>query len=321
MIVVLSIIIVALSILCVWLYRTKHANVVLDRATAATNQRLQGVLADLREENKALTNQKKALEQQQDKIRDNIQIQNNIYTSLLKSNEEFKKTAEAQVHEYYEAKLKEANTQLEQNYKAAAADLQEQIDAIVQKKEQKQQELQDIEAKQLAYIEAQNRQKQIEANQDFYRLVIDKQDQQDVKALRELQYHFFRKESIDKLIWEVYYKPAYDALVARLFGNKTKVCGIYKITDLTSGQSYIGQSVDVKERFRQHIKASLAFSGATNKLYQTLQKVGQYNFTFEVLEEVERPKLNEREAYWIDFYKTRDYGLNSMRGNVILEGN
>nr|DAG20555.1 MAG TPA: hypothetical protein [Caudoviricetes sp.] len=56
--------------------------------------------------------------------------------------------------------------------------------------------------------------------------------------------------------------------MARLFtANKSKICGIYKITDLTTGQAYIGQSVDVKERFRQHIKTSLAYGPATNKLY------------------------------------------------------
>ena len=126
--------------------------------------------------------------------------------------------------------------------------------------------------------------------------------------------HFSKKEAIDKLIWETYYKPSYDTLMAKLFPKTTKTCGIYKITDLTTGQAYIGQSVDIKERFRQHIKASLAYGPATNKLYQTMQKSGQHNFIFEVLEEVPRASLNERETYWIDFYKTKDYGLNSTRG-------
>ena len=102
--------------------------------------------------------------------------------------------------------------------------------------------------------------------------------------------------------------------MVKLFPKATKTCGIYKITDLTTGQAYIGQSVDIKERFRQHIKSSLAYGPATNKLYQTMQKSGQYNFIFEVLEEVPRASLNERETYWIDFYKTKDYGLNSTRG-------
>ncbi len=102
--------------------------------------------------------------------------------------------------------------------------------------------------------------------------------------------------------------------MSHLFTSNQKVCGIYKITDLITGQSYIGQSVDIKERFKQHIKSSLAYSGATNKLYQTMQKSGQWNFTFEILEEVPRDKLNERETYWINFYKTKEVGLNSTKG-------
>lgn len=45
-----------------------------------------------------------------------------------------------------------------------------------------------------------------------------------------------------------------------------------------------------------------------------MQSSGQNNFTFEILEEVPRDKLNEREIYWIKFYKTREMGLNSTRG-------
>ena len=38
------------------------------------------------------------------------------------------------------------------------------------------------------------------------------------------------------------------------------------------------------------------------------------NFTFEVLEEIEKDKLNEREAYWVDFYQSNIYGMNEKKG-------
>lgn len=145
--------------------------------------------------------------------------------------------------------------------------------------------------------------------------MLDDIDIQDIAMLRELQARFTKKESIDKLIWEVYYKPAYDILMSHLFTGAGKVCGIYQITDLTTGQAYIGQSVDIKERFRQHVKAALTYGKTTNKLYQMMQKSGVHNFTFEILEEVARTQLNEREAYWINFYKTKEFGLNSTKGN------
>ena len=101
-----------------------------------------------------------------------------------------------------------------------------------------------------------------------------------------------------------------------LFGTSTnKVSGIYKITCITSGKEYVGQSVDIAERFRAHIKAALAYGPATNKLYQEMKIYKPSDFLFQVLEEVPRAKLNERESYWINFYRTKEYGLNKTSGN------
>jgi hypothetical protein len=41
------------------------------------------------------------------------------------------------------------------------------------------------------------------------------------------------------MIWETYYRPAFDALTGRIF-QKEKVSGIYKITSLQTNQAYIG---------------------------------------------------------------------------------
>ena len=78
----------------------------------------------------------------------------------------------------------------------------------------------------------------------------------------------------------------------------------------------MGQSVDMRERFRTHIKTALTYGKASNKLYQAMQKDGLHNFTFEILEEVPRSDLNDREAYWIGFYKTKEFGLNGTKGNT-----
>ena len=47
----------------------------------------------------------------------------------------------------------------------------------------------------------------------------------------------------------MYYEKAYTDLIGRVIG-KAKCCGIYKITNITDGKVYIGQSVDIAERFR-----------------------------------------------------------------------
>lgn len=247
-------------------------------------------------------------------IKENIYSENEILSSLVKSQEEMRENAQKQADEAYQIRIsallksyEEKENELTMTFDAKSQDLSNKISIESSK-------LADLQAKQLAYIQAQQRQEEIDSNQDYYRLALDEIDINDITLLRELQPRFVKKESIDKLIWEVYYKPAYDILTARLFPKAIKYCGIYRITDLTTGKSYIGQSVDIKERFRQHIKSALTYGKATNKLYSTMQKSGVHNFTFEILEEVPRENLNERETYWIEFYKTKDFGLNTTRG-------
>lgn len=247
-------------------------------------------------------------------IKENIYSENEILSSLVKSQEEVRENAQKQADEAYQIRIsallksyEEKENELTMTFDAKSQDLSNKISIESSK-------LADLQAKQLAYIQAQQRQEEIDSNQDYYRLALDEIDINDITLLRELQPRFVKKESIDKLIWEVYYKPAYDILTARLFPKAIKYCGIYRITDLTTEKSYIGQSVDIKERFRQHIKSALTYGKATNKLYSTMQKSGVHNFTFEILEEVSRENLNERETYWIEFYKTKDFGLNTTRG-------
>lgn len=61
-------------------------------------------------------------------------------------------------------------------------------------------------------------------------------------------------------------------------------CGIYRITDLLTNQCYIGQSVNVAQRFKDHVKAGLGINGSNNKLYSAMLKDGVWNFSFELIE-------------------------------------
>lgn len=176
--------------------------------------------------------------------------------------------------------------------------------------------LADLKAKQLAYIKEQQHKEEMLAQKDFFRPALTAENQTDILLLRDVQTKLRKKEAIDKIIWSVYYKPAYDVLCSHILDKKEKVCGIYKITSLDSGQSYIGQSVDIKSRISDHIKAGLDCGPSTNKLYQAMKKYQPCNFLFEVLEEVPREKLNEREKYYIDFYCTQEAGMNNTQGGA-----
>lgn len=89
-------------------------------------------------------------------------------------------------------------------------------------------------------------------------------------------------------------------------------CGIYKITNKINGHSYIGQSVDVERRWRQHI--NFPKENSKYPLYQAFRKYGIENFSFEILELCSQEKLNDREIYYIAKYNSHQKGYNQTAG-------
>ena len=87
--------------------------------------------------------------------------------------------------------------------------------------------------------------------------------------------------------------------------------GIYKITNLFNNKCYIGQSVHIERRWIEHCKP-----GAHSQIANAIKKFGKENFTFEIIEECEQEKLNDRELYWINFYNSIiPNGYNVMECN------
>ena len=44
------------------------------------------------------------------------------------------------------------------------------------------------------------------------------------------------------------------------------------------------------------------------------EKAKRRKYLMELIEEVPKDKLTEREKYWIDFYNSKKYGLNEREG-------
>lgn len=84
--------------------------------------------------------------------------------------------------------------------------------------------------------------------------------------------------------------------------------GIYKITNRINGKSYIGQSINIEKRFKQHC------TGDKQLIDKVISKYGKENFTFEILEECSIEKLDEREIKWISFYDSFKHGYNLTTG-------
>ena len=150
-----------------------------------------------------------------------------------------------QLDEQYRSKYEELRNELETQYNEVLEDLSSLTVAKTEEAKQINDELDELKAKQTAYINEKLRQEELRSQQNFYRMALPQTAINDIKLIREdLQPLLFNKEAVDKLIWEAYYKTEYDKLMSRLFKDNNKHCGIYKITCLSTDKAYIGQSVN-----------------------------------------------------------------------------
>lgn len=86
--------------------------------------------------------------------------------------------------------------------------------------------------------------------------------------------------------------------------------GIYRITNTVNGKCYVGQSINIEKRLRQHKKGI----DSNEHLQNSFKKYGMDKFEFEVIEECAISELNNRERYWIAHFKAFDEGYNSTLG-------
>lgn len=162
----------------------------------------------------------------------------------------------------------------------------------------------------LAAVNANKRIAEQALQDSFYRLTLSKDDLEEIEELRKCGKHLRNPEPLNKVIWKVYYENPYTSLIGRVVGPGIH-CGIYKITNLTNGMCYVGQSVDISNRWKQHIKRGIGAEAPTkNKLYPAMAEFGVENFSFEIIEECEKELLDKKEDYWQEFFKAKEFGYS-----------
>lgn len=95
-----------------------------------------------------------------------------------------------------------------------------------------------------------------------------------------------------------------------------KTCGIYIIQNNANRKIYVGQSVDCAGRWNFH-KSQLRNNSHHNEyLQRSFNKFGEENFSHRIVEECPAERLDEREIYWINYYRSyiNDYGYNAELG-------
>ena len=311
---VLSILIGALvgaGVLYVIIKPKLKATQELDEATKLQNEELHTELVALEKQHAALTARRQEiqdsislLEQQAAESSDAI-----YRKSWELANEKMSNASEAMSKQYEQAKQTAENDYLE-TLKDCANSFTSQINDKKNELKKVQDELTDLVQKLNSAVEANKRAEEIKQKQDFYRLQLTTIDLDEIKRLREVEPYLREKEPLNKVIWKVYYEKPYTDLIGRVVGTGIHT-GIYKITNIENQMCYVGQAVNIADRWKQHIKRGIGAEAPTrNKLYPAMLEVGVENFTFEIVEECDKSNLKEQEDYWQEFFHAKDFGYS-----------
>lgn len=157
------------------------------------------------------------------------------------------------------------------------------------------------------------REKELKEKEDFYKIIIPEYDQEDMEVLKTIGPRLRNREALNRLIYDVFVKRPLNELIKRVTNGK-EISGIYKITYIKTGEAYIGKTTNISTRWQNHIKTACGLEGAARTTFHNrLEQDGIWNYTFEILEEVPKDKLSEREKFYIELYGT-DTQLNMRKG-------
>lgn len=219
---------------------------------------------------------------------------------------ELKLTKDLQLQKL-EQSYKEREASLEQDFHARMTDIEIEISNY-------QTQLQQFKNMSEAVNEAIRRKKELEEQEYFYSIDVSENDQEDISILQSMDARLHNRDVIPKLIWELFIRRPTQEMIKRVTGGKDE-SGIYKITYKKTGEAYIGKTTSFSTRWQNHVKTSIGLEAAARAtLHNRMAKDGLWNYTFEILERVDKDHLSAREAYYIDLYGTKNQ-LNMKSGD------
>lgn len=318
LLIILSILLIGVSLYLLFKLRQTNQKIQVNNLKQTVNKHLEEKQKELSDLNQQITDkqnkilQLKNLQQQQQNILNEarkkqsqklLQIQSSYQESIAKQEQIYNNT------------IQQKKKNIELKYQQYEESLKQQIHNIQDLRNQVQSDLTQLKSVYEAATAARLRQQEEQDKLSFYKIKLSDKQIDDIVNLQEWKKQLNQPSIVSKIIWSAYImKPTTD-LCNRVLGSAS-ACGIYKITNKQTGDIYIGQSVNIAERWKQHVKCGLGIdASATNKLYNNMQKYGVWNFTFEILQKCTRDKLNEKERFWIQMYQSNKVGLNVTKGN------
>ena len=228
------------------------------------------------------------------------------------------------IKDYEQLRLTQINHSLELEEKRKQELLQRQLDDFIasaaetkksvnEEIEELRSLLEDYKSKRDLINQAIVHEKEIHEQQDFYRIVLNESDKEDIQLLNTIEMRLHSREALYKLIYDVFYKKPLNDMINRVLQGK-EFCGIYRITNLKTNEAYIGKSTNIKTRWQNHCKTAIGLDGmARTKIHSAMKEYGIDNFSFFFLEKCTKENYSEREKYWINFYETNVYGYNIQK--------
>lgn len=99
--------------------------------------------------------------------------------------------------------------------------------------------------------------------------------------------------------------------------------GIYGLKNIENGKIYIGASRDLHKRMLSHFNY-IKTKRCCIKIYKDLVRYDEKSFVFGVIEYCNEKELDEREQFWLDYYRSyeEDKGYNTARisGDIFKNG-
>ena len=236
-----------------------------------------------------------------------------------------KETRQNELDNYFSNLWKEKQSQIdlkskqiEDENKAWEAKILSAAEAYKLETEQRQQELKnetDFQEQRFTALLAPLRQYEKEQLEKlFYTIQIPEDYREDIDfLLTTVNQKVRHPDVISKLVWTEYIRP-YILDTFKRVGIEAQP-GIYKITNINSGKAYIGKSTDIKKRLADHFKSAVGIQSiADQAIHHAILQEGIWNWSIEYIIYCDKEKLNELEKYYIDFFKTQEFGYNKSSG-------
>ena len=107
-----------------------------------------------------------------------------------------------------------------------------------------------------------------------------------------------------------------DLMKSKIIKENISKSGVYLFTNLISGKTYVGSSVNLHQRFRSYFTYShISNTKRSNSLiHRALIKYGYSNFQLEIIEYCESKLCRDREQYYLDLLQP-EYNILKIAGS------